>query len=158
MKTLIIYGTKHGSAEKCSKLVRDKLQGEVVIVNIKKDSVPDLNLFDNIIIGGSIYMGQIQKEIKNLCLNNINVLKDKKVGLFVCGMNEKEVDTQLYNAFPKELINNSAAKEHFGGEFIFKNMNFFERFIVKKISKIDKDVSKLSEENINKFAQLINNI
>ncbi|GIM29738.1 flavodoxin [Clostridium polyendosporum] len=156
MKVLIVYGTKHGSAEKCSKLLKDKLQGNVVAVNIKKDNVPDITLFDNIIVGGSIYMGQIQKEIKDFCLKNLSVLKDKKVGLFICCMNDKEVHTLFNNSFPEELLTCATAKEYFGGEFIFNNMNFFERFIVKKVAKIDKDTSTLSEENINKFAQLIN--
>lgn len=64
MKTLIVYGTKHGTTEKCSKFLKDKLSGEVVIINIKKENMPDITTFNNIIIGGSIYMGQIQKEVK----------------------------------------------------------------------------------------------
>ncbi|MBC8059494.1 MAG: flavodoxin domain-containing protein [Clostridiaceae bacterium] len=156
MKTLIIYGTKHGSTEKCSNLLKAKLQGDIVVVNIKKDLVPDINLFDNIILGSSIYMGQIQKEIKNFCIQSLNVLKSKKVGIFICGMNEKEVKTLFSNQFPEELVTSATAKEYFGGEFILKNMNFLERFIMKKVAKIDKDTSTLSEENINKFAQLIN--
>lgn len=64
MKTLIVYGTKHGTTEKCSKLLKDKLSGEVVIINIKKENMPDITAFNNIIIGGSVYMGQIQKEVK----------------------------------------------------------------------------------------------
>ena len=156
MKTLIVYGTKHGATEKCSKLLKDKLQGEVAVVNAKKDNVPDITSFDNIIIGGSIYAGQIRKEIKNFCSKNLNELKGKRVGLFICGMNDKEVSTQLTNSFPEELLANATAKEYFGGEIIFKNMNFFEGFIMKKIAKADKDISKISEENINKFAELIN--
>ncbi|MBD5638643.1 flavodoxin domain-containing protein [Clostridium botulinum] len=156
MKTLIVYGTKHGTTEKCSKFLKDKLSGEVVIINIKRGNMPDIIVFNNIIIGGSIYMGQIQKEVKNFCIENINVLKEKRVGIFICGFNEKDVEPQLNNAFPKELLTNAVAKECFGGEFIFKNMNFFERFIVKKVAKTHKDISKISEENINKFAQLIN--
>jgi menaquinone-dependent protoporphyrinogen oxidase len=155
VRTLIIYATKHGCTEKCSKLLKDKLQGDIVLVNIKKDSVPDINLFDNIIVGGSIYIGQIQKEIKNFCVKNISILKGKRVGLFICGMNGKEVPTLLKNYFPEELLSSSIAREYFGGEFIFKNMNFFERFIIKKIAKSDKDSSTLSKETINKFAALI---
>ncbi|CBZ02912.1 flavodoxin [Clostridium botulinum] len=156
MKTLIVYGTKHGTTEKCSKFLKDKLSGEVIIINIKKENMPDITTFNNIIIGGSIYMGQIQKEVKNFCIENINVLKEKRVGIFICGLNEKDIEAQLNNAFPKELLTNAVAKECFGGECILKNMNFFERFIMKKVSKIDKDTSKISEENINKFTQLIN--
>ena len=155
MKTLIIYGTKHGCAEKCSNLLKDKLQGDIVTVNIKKESIPDISLFDNIIVGGSIYAGQIQKEIKNFCIKNLSILKSKRVGLFICGMNNKEIPTLLKNYFPEELLSSSIAKEYFGGEFIFKNMNFLERFIIKKIAKSDKDSSTLSKETINKFAELI---
>ena len=157
MKTLIIYGTKYGTTEKCSKLLKDKLKGEVVMVNIKKESLPDIMAFDNIIIGGAIYMGQIRKEIKNFCIENLNKLKDKRIGLFICGMNEKDVETQLENVFPKALISSAIVKDSFGGAVVFKKMNFFERFIMKKVSKNDKDVSKISEENINKFAKIINN-
>ena len=158
MKTLIVYGTKHGTTEKCSDFLKDKVRGEVVTINIKKENMPDITEFNNIVIGGSIYMGQIQKEVKNFCMENINALKEKRVGLFICGLNEKNVESQLNNAFPKELLTNAVAKECFGGEFIFKNMNFFERFIVKKVAKTHKDISKISEENINKFVQLINKI
>ena len=55
MKNLIVFITKYGSVEKSSQLLKGKLQGETTIVNLKKDSVPDLQDFDNIILGGSIY-------------------------------------------------------------------------------------------------------
>jgi menaquinone-dependent protoporphyrinogen oxidase len=158
MKTLIIYASKHGCTEKCSNFLKDNLNGEVKIVNIKKDSLPEITAFDNIVVGGSIYMGRIQKEINNFCLKNINTLKNKKLGFFTCGMSENEIaEKQISSSFPEELLTNSVAKEYFGGEFIFRKMNFIERFIVKKISKTNKDISKISKENINKFAQLINN-
>ncbi|MGH4117676.1 flavodoxin domain-containing protein [Clostridium sp.] len=159
MKTLIIYASKHGCTENCSNLLKDKLNGEVKIVNIKKDSIPEIAEFDNIIVGGSIYMGRIQKEINNFCLVNSSTLINKKLGFFTCGMSENEIaEKQINTSFPKELLTNAVAKEHFGGEFIFKKMNFFEKFIVKKISKSDKDISKISKDNINKFALLINNV
>ncbi|MCH5138294.1 flavodoxin domain-containing protein [Clostridiaceae bacterium UIB06] len=155
MKTLIIYGTKHGFAEKCAGLLKDKLQGEVTIVNVSKGNVPDIRLFDNIIVGGSTYMGQIQKEVKSFCSKNLNLLKDKRVGIFICGMNNQDLDAQLNNSFPEELLANAIAKEHFGGEVVFRNINFFERFIMKKVGKIDKDTSRASEENIDKFSNMI---
>jgi menaquinone-dependent protoporphyrinogen oxidase len=157
MKTLIVYGTKHGSAEKCCKLLKSKLSGEITTINIKKENVPDLSTFDSVIIGGSIYAGQIQKEIKIFCTNNLDELKSKKVGLFICGLSDDKFEEQLNNAFPKELASCAIAKEYFGGEFIFKNANFLEKFIMKKIAKTDKDVSKLLEGNINKMAKAMGN-
>ncbi|MDR3594948.1 flavodoxin domain-containing protein [Clostridium sp.] len=157
MKTLIVYGTKHGSAEKCCKLLKNKISGEVITINIKIENVPDLSTFDNVIIGGSIYAGQIQKEIKNFCLKNIETLKSKRVGLFICGLSGDKFEEQLNNAFPKELASCAIAKEFFGGEFIFKNANFLEKFIMKKIAKTDKDSSNLLEENISKLAKSMGN-
>ncbi|MGK0466324.1 flavodoxin domain-containing protein [Clostridium sp.] len=159
MKTLIIYASKHGCTENCSYLLKDKINGEVKIVDIKKDSIPEITEFDNIIVGGSIYMGRIQKEINKFCLVNSSTLINKKLGFFTCGMSENEIaEKQISTSFPEELLTTAVAKSYFGGEFIFNKMNFFEKFIVKKISKSDKDISKISEDNINKFAQLINNV
>ncbi len=36
MKTLIVYGTKHGTTEKCSKLLKDKLLGGSCSYKYKK--------------------------------------------------------------------------------------------------------------------------
>ena len=166
MKTLIVYGSKHGATEKCSKVLKDKLDGEVVIVNIKKDVIPDMNSFDNIVIGGSIYAGRIQKEIREFCFKNESILKDKKIGLFVCCISEGEkAISQLNDSLPSALMCMATTKEHFGGGFTFSKMNFFEKFIIKMVSKkqnnavkvnINKDVLNIHEENINKFAGLMN--
>lgn len=157
MKTLIIYGTKHGCTEKCAKLLSEKLTGKIDLQNLMKKNNLDISQYDKVIIGGSIYIGKIQKEVSTFCTENLNVLKEKKVGVFICCMGEgKVVEKQLKESFPQELIENAIAKECFGGEFIFKNMNFIERFIVKKVSKIEKDVSKISNDRLKKFAQLLN--
>jgi menaquinone-dependent protoporphyrinogen oxidase len=167
MKTLIIYATKHGTAEKCTKLLKEKLLGEVVTVNIKKEAVPDIALFSSVIIGSSIYVGAAQKEIREFCSKNLDQLKKKKIGLFICCMNKESSHIQLSNAFPKELYDNAAAKGNFGGEFNFTKMNVIERFIVKMIAKSDKslpavdgkrDISRISQENIEKFAQFVNRV
>ena len=169
MKTLIIYASKHGTAEKCSEVLKGKLLGEVTIVNIKKENVPDINSFQNIIIGGSIYIGKIQKNLNEFCLINLDELKKKNIGLFICCMNIKEAEMQLNNAFPKELLSIATTKECFGGEFNLKEMNFMEKTIIKMVAKSlakkdgtpvatdnKKDTSTLSEENINRFVEKMN--
>ena len=139
MKTLIIYASKHGCTEKCSRLLMDKLNGEVKIVDIKKESVPELALFDNIIIGGSVYIGKIQKEVKQFCLKNISALKKKKLGFFICCMSENDIaEKEIDTSFPEELLTNAVARGYFGGEFIFKKMNVFEKIFVKNKNLIEK--------------------
>ena len=157
MKTLIIYESKHGCTEKCSMILKSKLQGEVTTINIRNQDIPDIEFFHNIIIGGSIYIGKIQGEIRNFCFENVNILKNKKIGFFICYMNRDNEEMQLNSSFPEELLTHASAIGYFGGEFIFKNLNVLERFIVKKVAKTNKDISTISEENINEFAKLMNN-
>ena len=74
-------------------------------------------------------------------------------------MNENDIaEKQLTSSFPEGLLKNAVATGFFGGEFIFKKMNFIEKTIIKKISKSDKDSSKVMQENIDTFAQIMNNI
>lgn len=157
MKILIAYGTKHEFAKKCSERLLEKLHGNIKLCNLKKQNQLDLQEYDKIIIGGSIYAGQIQKEVKEFCLKNLEELKKKKLGLFICGMTEgNKAMEQLDKVFPEELIKNAIVKENFGGEFVFSKMNFMEKFIIKKIAKTSEDITNLKEENIDKFAQKIN--
>ena len=168
MNTLIVYATKHGAAEKCSKILLEKLGGKVDLCNLKQIQEIDLSKYNKVIVGGSIYAGRIQKEVTQFCVNHLNTLKDKKVGLFICCMNKNSGEVQLNSAFPQELLSIAVAKENFGGEFKFKEMNFFERLITKMVSKSlakedssittvngKEDISMLLEDNINKFVKLM---
>lgn len=120
------------------------------------------------IIGGSIYAGTIRKEVKEFCSANVNELSGKKLGLFISCMNAKEAEKQLNMNFSKELFDHAIAKENLGGEFKFKEMNFFEKLVTRMVSKMlakddpslvidmKKDLSMLSAENIGRLAQLMN--
>jgi menaquinone-dependent protoporphyrinogen oxidase len=159
MKTLIVYATKHGATEKCAKLLAKKLDGSVDLCNLKRDKTPNPESYDKVIIGGPVYIGKILTEVSGFCKRNLEILKSKKVGLYICGMREGEVAQEEINtSFPAELLRMAAAKECFGGEFILGKMNFMERFIVKKVAKTNKDISNILDENIKKFALSINSL
>lgn len=171
MRTLIIYGSNHGCTKKCADILEEKLKGEADIVDIRNDITLDLNSYDKVIIGGSIYMGKIQKEITEVCESYCENLKDKKIGLYVCCMNEENVEAQIKNNFPKDLLLCAVAQGYFGGSFNFKDMNFVERFIIRKVAKsfsktnekfnkidMKKFVDMIERENIEKFAEVMNNI
>lgn len=168
MNILIVYGSKHGSAKQCAETLTKGLQGKVDLCNIKEDSAPSLAKYDKVIIGGSIYAGTMHKEVREFCTKNLNELKNKKLGFFICCMNKKAAENQLNSAFPQDLLNIAVAKKNFGGQFKFKEMNFFEKLITKMVSKslakddpslvVDtkKDISLLSQQNINDFIKMMN--
>ena len=155
-KTLIAYATKHGSAEECAKSLGAKLDSSVDLCNLKEKKQIDLGVYDTIIVGGSIYAGRIQKEVKEFCTKNENELKAKKLGLFICGMSEGELaEKQVLSSFPQGLMDTALVKDSFGGKFDFTKLNFMEKMIVKKVAKIESDQSNISENKINDFAQIL---
>lgn len=169
MNTLIVYSTKHGAAKNCAHILAEKLTGRVDLHNIKEGQMPELSQYHKIIIGGSIYVGKISKELSEFCSKNLSALKDKKIGFYICCMNHKEADKEISFNFPEELLRGAVVKKSFGGEFKFKEMNFFERLMTRMVAKIlekedpslaidmKKDVSMLSEKDIEDFAKLMNN-
>ncbi len=159
MSTLIVYASKYGCTERCAKLLSKELNDKVDLINLNNIKVIDFSKYDKVIIGGSIYIGRIQKEVTEFCAKNLDRLKEKRIGLFICGMQEGEmINTELNQNFPSELLKIAEVKSHFGGEFIFNKMNFMEKLIVKKISKLTSDKSNILEDNIYKFAQKMNSI
>lgn len=157
MKTLIVYATKHDFTKKCVMKLSKKLDGNFDMVNLKENKISTLEQYDSVIIGGPIYAGQIMKEVKEFCEKNLNQLNDKRIGLFACGMSdENKMNLFIEQSFPEKLRNNALAKGDFGGSFVFKSMNFFERFIIKHICKTNKDTLNLKEDNIDEFAAKMN--
>jgi menaquinone-dependent protoporphyrinogen oxidase len=170
MSTIIVYATKHGAAKSCAVKLSEKITGKVDLVNLKESGISNLEAYDKVIIGGSIYAGRIQKEVSNFCINNLSLLKEKKTGLFICCMIKSSEEGQINSSFPKELVSNAVVKDSFGGEFKFKDMNLAEKVITKMVSKVlskkddsvsvsdmKKDISTISDEKLNKFALLMNN-
>lgn len=153
MKTLIVYTSSHGCTEKAVKELSQKLSGEVTSMDLKHHPSPPLSEFDRVIIGGSIHASQIQKRIRNFCSTNLEQLKSKEIGLFICCMYEAETAREeISNAFPEELHQMAKTEAIFGGEYNFEKMNFVEKLLVKKIAKVRESVSTLDHDSIDRFA------
>lgn len=163
MKVLIIYSTKYGTSEKCAKLLKDKLNGEVELINISKNSEVDLSKCDKIIIGGPIYMGTMQNKITEFCNANIETLKNKKVALFACSMfGGEKGEENMKNNFSNELKNIVVSMKLFGGELNIDKMKFIDKVITKMVKKVELQPGQIINnglllDNINKLAEDINN-
>jgi len=153
METAIIYYSKHGTTKRVAEMLASKLTVEKTFIDLKIHKSPNIEKYDSIILGCPVYAGNPIKKMKNFCMQNIEHLKSKPVGLYVCGMEKDEIKQQeeLERTYPLELIEKAKTKKFLGGEFLFENMNFFERMIVKKIAKTDKSVSTINYENLDMF-------
>ena len=155
MKTAIIYATSHGTSEKVAQQIQVELGNNADLFNLKQNKNIDLIPFDTVVIGGSIHAGQMLGRVKSFCKKNLVELLKKRVARYMCGMNEPEFDAEFNNAFPELLHNHAISSKCVGGEFLFEKMNFFEKLIVKKVSGVDKSVSKIDEEKIKELVKEI---
>lgn len=157
MKTAIIYYSKHGITEQVAHLLGEKLDNGVDYISLRESPKPDIWIYDRIIIGTSIYASTPSRKVSLFCKKNRSLLEEKVRGLFICCMNEKQELEEMNNAFPEYLQKLAIPTAILGGEFHFDKMNFIERFLVKKIAKVNSSVSRLRYDAIREFADRINN-
>src|SRR5688572_3334875 len=149
MNSLIVYMSHHGTTRKVALQLAEHLgKDKTTLIDLNSEVVPDLNLFDTILIGGSIHAGQIQKKISEFCTSHQDILKRKRVGLFMCAMEKHEIKAEFDKAFPEWLRKLAVAHGFFGGELLLEKMNFIERTFVKTIYGIKKSVYDLNHEAI----------
>jgi menaquinone-dependent protoporphyrinogen oxidase len=134
LRTLVLYGSKYGCTEKCAHLLRDKL-AKADIVDLCQVPSPSLDNYDTVLIGSSVYAGQINKAVARFCTTNLSALTQKQIGLFVCcGLPEKAME-QLENGFPKELVQVARAKGYFGHQLDMAKLNLMERILLRLLGK-----------------------
>ncbi len=140
MNTLIAYSTTLGCTEQCAAKLKDDLGNGVEMVRISRRRRYHLQQHDTIIIGGSIHEGMIQRSVYKFCENNLDVLLQKHIGLFVCCMdpdaNEQELIEQ---AFPEQLVQHALASGFFGGELNIKKMNLLQKIMTRKAARLQQE-------------------
>lgn len=144
MKTGIFYMSKRSCVEKAAFLLKKYFKEEEVdVVNLKNNKYNNLENYDRIIIGGSVYAYKIQKEVKTFYKKNLYTLLNKDIGLFIsCTAKNSGAKKSLSKCFPKKLRENAVSNGLFGGEYNFKKMTFGEKFIIKIISLIHKEFAE----------------
>lgn len=154
----IFYASKYGTTEKAVKGLEKNLKSNgcsVEVFNIKKDK-PVLNekkTFDLILVGGSIYMGKIQKEVTNFCEKNEDILLNNRLGLFLCCASEDDFESQLTNNFSEKIIDHASSKGYFGYGYNLEKMNFLYKKIIKKVANVSSSENAIKDESIETFAK-----
>lgn len=149
---LIVYMSRHGTTARVAAELKEKLGPEkTTLVDIGKESVPSLDGFDTVIIGGSVHAGTIQQELMTFCIKNKFELLQKRLGLYMCFMNDDLKDLEFEDSFPIDLRKHAIAKGLVGGEFLIEKMNSLERDAVRKVKGIEESVHRLDQNAIQTF-------
>lgn len=151
---VIIYMSRHGTTGKVAAELKEKLGPEkTTLVNLETDNVPSLREFNTVIIGGSVHAGTIQQQLMTFCIKNKTELLQKRLGLFMCFMNNDLQDLEFEDSFPIDLRKHAIAKGLVGGEFLFEKMNALEKDAVQKVKGIDESVYRIDKNAIRKFIE-----
>lgn len=154
MRNLIVYSTMYGCTEKCANNIKEKLKGDTVVINVENKSIPQLNEFDNVVLGSSIKVGKIGKSLSKYIEKNKEELMRKRLGIFVCG-GDNETDYLKQN-FPEDIYNKSVIKEFVGGEISMDKVGFLMGMVLKMVGKYE-SYSRIDHSKIEKIAEYLNN-
>ncbi|MCW2277098.1 flavodoxin domain-containing protein [Heliophilum fasciatum] len=160
MNTIIAYMTRHGATAECARLLAEKLNGPAELIDIAADRAKAITVpFQRVILGFPIYGGDViqSREIKDFMLSNFQDMMRKRVGLYVCGLQEGPRSLeQLYKAFPEPLLKKSVAVDNFGGRIIRSQLGLWERLKLSSVTNVTTDHSTISLERIQAFADQMN--
>lgn len=137
--------------------LKNGLKSEVVTVNVTDAAKINISEFDWVIIGGSIYMGRINKVLKKFVQENKSELTTKNIALFVCCMTPEDSNKYIQESFNEEVYNIAKYKGNFGGELQQDKMNFFEKTITKMVAKEENKQEKTLYVNMDDLINLISN-
>ncbi len=157
--TIIVYASRHGTTAEYAKSLLKLLNGNVDLCSLdeRANSMPDMSVYDTVVVGGSIHYSKNNKLIVSFVKNNIELLRTKRLGLFVTSFydGDKALE-QLSNAYPKELLDRSIVADFFDGELLFPKMNFLEKLVAKAVLKAEEIQPVISKSKITDFANKLN--
>lgn len=154
MKTLILYCSDYGFAEKCGQMIGERTE-DAVCINFKSEDMKalDLNTFDIIIIGASIHAGKISKKFKEYLISNESTLLKKKIAIYLCCMDNDKAEEYLKAEIPEKIYDHAFFKGHIGYALTFEKMNLIIRAMIKNISHQDKNVEEIKYDIIDSLTE-----
>ncbi|HOO74299.1 MAG TPA: flavodoxin domain-containing protein [Tepiditoga sp.] len=152
MSSIIFYSTKKGFGKKVSGYIASESADIVEIID-QKDY--DTENYNNVIFVSSVYAGQMKKGFKDFFNKVAENKKENQKFYFVMVAGQEENYKKFFN-------DNLPDKEKYIDDFFyagysydFEKMNFFEKFIIKKIVKIDKSKEDFRKENLDSLVKKI---
>lgn len=154
MNTAIIYSTKHGFTKECVEYFRTKLKGNIDIIDIKKAKNIELKKYDKLVIGGSIYIGNVSKQLKKFLYENKDRIIEKDYILFVCSGTKDE--RYFFENFPEEIVKGAKKTFNFGSGLKKETLSLIEKWVLILIGKYE-EYKRIDEDEMDIAAGYINN-
>lgn len=144
MNKLLLYTSKTGSTKKCAEYIANDTNVELLEVSNFKGS---LDSYNTIILGTPVYVGQIDKVLSEFIKTNEDLLLNKDLIIYLCCMNQDTYD-EMINLNFSEKIRNHAKIINVGGAYYLDKLNWFKRFVVKKLAKVTETTESFNYSNL----------
>lgn len=156
--TLIVYASRRGDEEKCAREIFDLIDGKVDICDLNnRASFPDASTYDAVIIGSSVYHGKIPEPVSNFCRTNLEVLVQKRLGLFItCPDSGEKAEKELQEAYPPELFDGAVVCDYFGEEIDLSGLSILERMMTNRLTGSGEKLPPVPRKKIEQFAKKMN--
>lgn len=153
----ILYSSKYGTTATICQAIGKHLETKASITLVDIDRKSDICLvdYDTVVLGTSIYAGKPRKQMSQWCERNEAILKEKRLFLFVCGMDKPHAATELEAAYPPSLREQAIATTFFEGEYRLETMRFFDRMILQLLVKVKAPLRRTYNETVKDFADKI---
>ncbi len=163
MKTLIAFGTRYGATADTAELITEGLREEGIetdVVDLKRQDVDDLSVYNMVIVGSGIKASRWTKEANQFLKDHKEELQPKISALFVSsgswsfttgdgalaaeqegglysklGVNKEEAYQQYVVDKANEHDLNPESVEVFGGFWDFEAMGFLWRLVLRGLRK-----------------------
>jgi len=138
MNPVIIYKGKYGATGQYAKWLGEEFK--LAVADTETIGGDDLNLFDTLIIGSSVYIGKLQ--IKKWLKDNQRFLTNKKIFFFQVAATppQQKEKRQVYNeaGIPKDLLGN--CNFYFlHGRLNFKKLSWLDKLLLRAGAFMVKD-------------------
>lgn len=159
MKRIVIYTSKYGASRKTA----ERLKKERIVSRCEDLADEQSINFEDcsmIVLGGGIYMGQLNKKIVAFLKKYEEELQGKEIVLYIHGLiSETNYKSIICRAFGKFLERNKLNTIYLGGELDTEQLGFVNRVMLKEIAKENNldplHPNTISEEAYQKLVMLI---
>jgi len=153
MNTLIIYDASSPSVEDCVRILNSRLSGSVTAYALgAKQPVPDLDAYDEAIIGGAVGIMGTSRAVVSYCDRERSRLLGKKLGLFLCTTEPPEKAEKHFRDFPRDILDHAAVLGLFGSTGDFGEKNFLNKLVSTEFAKRSSGTYRIEKEKIEEFA------
>ena len=130
MRILLAYTSKNGSTDSCVGRLASGLSGlDVTVCDLARE-LPNAAEFDMVIVGAAVHHHRFPAPIKQFLREQKDILKEKKLGLFLlCGIAEEQV-YYMEKLFPQELREVAFEISFWGGSLRYDGLKFWDKFFV----------------------------